>query len=353
MGAFGGPDIVDDGLVFAVDAGSERTYPRNNLGVAWVDYGNSLALGRYSIVNNIQPYSILLNTTYNSWVGYFGLTVPSAEDYTIMFDYVADATSSMYLDNDGVDNNNWNATIAVTTSVQTYNVTKAVTTTGAINFFTKRVSGGNITISNFRFFKSAPAFNIINNESCTLINDVSFSTNNGGTWGFDGVDQYIHGVSQTYSFFGGATVEQIIKPTAINRQQGFFNLSEAGGAPSGGSIYINFWMSTNNLMRWEVIGDQTSTYSTITATTAVEVGKYYHFVGVFNGSTTTIYVNGVAETTQTMGNQPSSVTSRVEIGRYSATYPSASEIAVTRFYNQPLTAAEVLQNYNAQKNRFI
>ncbi len=149
------------------------------------------------------------------------------------------------------------------------------------------------------------AYNIINNESCTLINGVGFSTNNGGTWGFDGVDQYIHGVSQTYSFASGATVEQFIKPTAINRQQGFFTLNHIGGAPSGQNIYINFWMSTNNLMRWEVIGDSGVTYATITATTAVEVGKYYHFVGVFDGSTTTIYVNGVAETTQTMSNQPS------------------------------------------------
>ena len=27
MGAFGGPDIVTDGLVLALDAGSERSYP--------------------------------------------------------------------------------------------------------------------------------------------------------------------------------------------------------------------------------------------------------------------------------------------------------------------------------------
>ena len=27
MGAFGGPDIVTDGLVFAFDAGSGRSYP--------------------------------------------------------------------------------------------------------------------------------------------------------------------------------------------------------------------------------------------------------------------------------------------------------------------------------------
>tara|TARA_B110000483_G_C17886877_1_gene423870 strand:- start:2 stop:676 length:675 start_codon:yes stop_codon:yes gene_type:complete len=179
----------------------------------------------------------------------------------------------------------------------------------------------------------------------TLTNGVTFSTNNAGTWGFDGVDQYISTVSKSYSFSSGGTVEQFIKPTAINRTQGFFNLGD-------GNSYINFWMSANNLMRWEIIGNIGSAYATINATTAVEVGKYYHFVGVFDGSTTTIYVNGVAETTQTMSNQPSSVTTQLEIGRYNASYPSASEIAVTRFYSQPLTAAQVLQNFNAQKSRF-
>jgi hypothetical protein len=354
MGSFVGPDIVDNGLLFAVDAASERSYPRNNLGVAWYDYAGALAAGKYSIVSSIQPYSILLNTTFNSWIGYYRINVPSAEDYTLMFDYVADATSVLIIDNDGVDNNNWNATIAVTTSVQTYNVTKAVSTTGAIDFFPARSSGGNITISNFRFFKSAPAFNIINNDSCTLVNEVSFSNNNAGTWGFDGVDQYISRVSQTYSFASGATVEQFIKPTAINRQQGFFTLNHVGGSPSGQNIFINFWMSTNNLMRWEVIGSsEGGTYTTITATTAVTVGKHYHFVGVFNGTTTTIYVNGVAETTQTMTNQPPRITSsQMEIGRYNTTYPSASRIPVTRFYDKPLTALEVKNNYNAYKNRF-
>jgi len=163
---------------------------------------------------------------------------------------------------------------------------------------------------------------------------------------FDGSNDYIRVPSTAYSFSGGATVEQVIKFTTINRQQGFFSLGNGTG------IYINFWMSTNNLMRWEVIGDVTTTYSTITATTAVTAGKHYHFVGVFDGATTTIYVNGVAETTQSMTNQPIAVTSQMEIGRYNTTYPSASRIPVTRFYNQPLTAAQVKSNYNTYKNRF-
>ena len=35
MGAFGGPDIITDGLVLALDAGSERSYP--GTGTTWKD----------------------------------------------------------------------------------------------------------------------------------------------------------------------------------------------------------------------------------------------------------------------------------------------------------------------------
>ena len=54
-----------------------------------------------------------------------------------------------------------------------------------------------------------------------------------------------------------------------------------------------------------------------------------------------------------MTNQPPRITSsQMEIGRYNTTYPSASRIPVTRFYDKPLTALEVKNNYNAYKNRF-
>ena len=188
---------------------------------------------------------------------------------------------------------------------------------------------------------------LVGSATGTLTNGVGFSNNNAGTWDFDGVNEFILATSQDYDFSNGGTLEQFIKPTAINRQQGFLTLNTSAS-------YINFWMSTDNLMRWEVIGTTASSYATINATTAVEVGKCYHFVGVFNGSTTTIYVNGVAEATQTMSNQPSGTayTVQAQIGRYEASYPSASEIALTRIYKQPLSAAQVLQNFNAQKSRF-
>jgi len=180
----------------------------------------------------------------------------------------------------------------------------------------------------------------------SMLNGTTYTSGISGYWTFDGIDDYIGGSNLTTSLSGG-TMEIWTYITAINRSQGFFTLNTGSGA------YINFWMPTTNNMRWEVIGSTGSAYSTINATTTSVVNTWYHFVGTFNGTTTIIYVNGVSEASQTMTNQPTgSYTAPISVGRYDASYPSASRIPVARFYNRALTAAEVLQNFNALRGRY-
>ncbi len=164
---------------------------------------------------------------------------------------------------------------------------------------------------------------------------------------YDGTNDYIYVGSKTWSFPSGATVEQVIKPLTLNREQGFFTLNNYGAGS-----YINFWMPTSNTMRWEVIGTTSSGYSTINGTTVFQTGRYYHVVGTFNGTTTKIYINGIEENSQTMANQPTSMTAQMDIGRYDTSYPSSAQIPVTKFYTRPLTAAEIQRNFNAVKSRF-
>lgn len=180
----------------------------------------------------------------------------------------------------------------------------------------------------------------------SMINGVTYTSGTSGYWTMDGIDDYIGGNSLTTTLAGG-TMEIWTYITAINRNQGFFALNSGVG-------YINFWMPSSNNMRWEVIGTTGSAYSTINATTTSVVNTWYHFVGTFNGSNnTTIYVNGTAETSQTMTNQPSgSYVAPIQVGRYDGSYPSASRISIARFYNRALSSAEVSQNFNASRGRY-
>lgn len=180
----------------------------------------------------------------------------------------------------------------------------------------------------------------------SMLNGTTYTSGTSGYWTMDGIDDYIGGSNLSTTLAGG-TMEIWTYITAINRQQGFFALNSGIG-------YINFWMPGTNNMRWEVIGTTGSAYSTINATTTSVINTWYHFVGTFNGSNnTTIYVNSVAETSQTMTNQPSgSYTAGIQVGRYDSSYPSASRISIARFYNRALTAAEVSQNFNATRGRY-
>ena len=352
MGFYRGPNIVTDGLKFAIDAGSERSYPRLTPPAVWYDYAGGLAAGRYSIVNSVQPYTIRLNTSYNSWVGYYRVAVPSAEKYTLMFDYVADATSVMVVDNDGVDDNNWNATFGVTTTVQTYNVTKAVTTTGNIDFFTRRVSGGNITISNFRFFKSDTVFDLVGTTHGTLTNGVGFSTANGGNFEFDGVDDHINiGVG-----------------TGLNQYSGNFAISawvkRVGGASYGtivGDYYTGSAATTNE---WQIMMGPASQLNFYRVGTGYVIpntasgfsnGTWINVVVTKSGSTVSMYANSNLINTNTNSTTFGTSTGNLNIGidGNQASEPFSGNIAALQIRNDSaLTAAEVLQNYNAQKSRF-
>tara|TARA_R110001606_G_scaffold397940_1_gene575814 strand:+ start:28 stop:678 length:651 start_codon:yes stop_codon:yes gene_type:complete len=83
------------------------------------------------------------------------------------------------------------------------------------------------------------------------------------------------------------------------------------------------------------------------------LNTWYHAVFSDNGTNARVYLNGIESTTGQQNTQPMNIN---QIGRYhngGATYDFEGDIASFRGYNRALTAAEVLQNYNATKSRFI
>ena len=178
----------------------------------------------------------------------------------------------------------------------------------------------------------------------TLNNGAAYSSANLGSIIFDATNDSVSTPTQTISLTAGGTMEMWVRLNAVGSAQGFFSFN------SGGGSYINFYMATNT-MRWEVIGTTGSAYTTINCTTVFTTGVWYHVLGTFNGTTTVIYINGVSENSQTMTNQPTSMTGPFIIGTY-AGY-CAANIALARFYNRALSATEVLQNYYAGRNRMV
>ena len=231
-----GPDIVDDGLIFAIDAGSERSYPGS--GTTWTDIvgGSECAL-----VNG---------PTFNSQNG--GSIVLDGSD-----DYVLRSTTPTELQGDP----------SFTISMWVKRLANEGTNTGIWGF------GGNVTNEGINSWWS-------NNSNQITID----------TWG-----RATFTTGQTYPL----------------NEWVFVTWQKTAGA-----------MTRANCILWKNTTSYTGTDLTILR----------------------------AESTA-----PNINNSGIVLGRIFKTYsnPVNFQYANTLIYNRVLTAAEVIQNYNAQKSRFI
>lgn len=153
---------------------------------------------------------------------------------------------------------------------------------------------------------------------------------------FDGVNDYVATNNVTLSYPTGYAVEVVMKYNTLSGTQGLFSYN-------GGGNYMNFYKDSTT-MRWEVGGSQ-ALYSS----TQLSAGRWYHFTGVYSGTTAYFYINGNLDISGNLTSS-TSTTGPIVIGQY-AGYTNGN-IALVRVYTKPLTAAEVAQNFNTTRGRF-
>ena len=192
---------------------------------------------------------------------------------------------------------------------------------------------------------------LISSESITLNNGVGFSTDKGGTWTFDGSDDYIQtsfgqnivstgfSVNFWFNVTGNATCffMQMYVSADVNtvfrveRNSIGANSIEFGHSPngSGGMSELTSTNFPNDV--WQ------------SCTIA------------YNGSTKYIYRNGVLDTSVSSSDVYfyTGAILRIAARQDGTLLPINGKMPSVKVYNKALSAAEILQNYNAQKSRFI
>ena len=185
----------------------------------------------------------------------------------------------------------------------------------------------------------------------TLTNGVGFSTDNGGTWDFDGTDDYI---AINNLGLSSHTIEGWIK--SDNASQGGTNFgtikSVIGNYDGGGSKYT--YIGFIPTLTWR-IDDGSISHQTVAGAGTVSVDTWYHVALTYNASSgvTVGYLNGVQQGTINFTSNITFDSIPFNLCRSQAGVYFDGSVALSRCYNRALTQDEVLQNYNAQKNRFI
>tara|TARA_R110000772_G_scaffold229337_1_gene340200 strand:+ start:16 stop:693 length:678 start_codon:yes stop_codon:yes gene_type:complete len=190
---------------------------------------------------------------------------------------------------------------------------------------------------------------LVSSNTGNLTNGVGFSSDNGGAFTFDGVNDYI------------AFDTTITLPTANLTSVAWVKLdsylsqnSSIGFSPDSNNTGFRVYaISTTSLGVWTKVGSGSSV-TAIDTTNGLPLNEWVQVAFVLNGTNGKLYKNGVEILSGTF-TQPSIITNApVWISRYSGGgYYIDGKSTACMLYDRALSAAEILQNYNAQKNRFI
>ena len=198
---------------------------------------------------------------------------------------------------------------------------------------------------------------LINSESITLVNGVAFSSANNGSWEFDGSDDYISLPTSLITALHGGTEASIC--IWIKNDTTVTDVSTSGIIQLSGynSSNGNLWFYNNGYTYLDIF--RTSRVAQV-FTNNTEVSTNWNLLTVTTTPGTNgwkCYMNGVSKSSATGQNTVSVANNAalggLTLGRNSASRYTNGKIASCQIYDIALTAAEVLQNYNAQKNRFI
>jgi hypothetical protein len=190
-----------------------------------------------------------------------------------------------------------------------------------------------------------------NSYTGSLTNGPTFNSLNGGSIVFDGTNDYVDCGNILNLAFNNATIFAWIKTTANQ------DYAAIAGKPWFGSKAGRYSIHTRTGGALGIIIQGSGNVEATSTTGLINTGNWVHVVGVINRSTgVTAYVNSIQVAT-TAGDTSAtnfSTTDSFTVGYYSNNGSGYfnGNISQVQFYNRALSAAEVLQNYNASKGRY-
>lgn len=183
----------------------------------------------------------------------------------------------------------------------------------------------------------------------TLTNGPTYSSANGGSIVFDGVDDYVN-IPTTITMGSQNTVIGFIKLSGTNSDTVVF-CPEANG--------VDNWIGiqSNRLFLFATEISDVNNFS-IQGTTNLDTSDsvWYQIVSTINNNVATIYLNGVQENSVTKNFTIGSWTSNGNLGRrggFSQTRYFKGAMSSVQVYNRVLSPTEIVQNYQAQFPRFL
>jgi len=189
----------------------------------------------------------------------------------------------------------------------------------------------------------------------TLISGPTHSTDNGGLFGFDGVNDYVN---------CPATNSVIGENISVISLSGWVKLTDSSSAyvfnckrTSGGSTLVGLTANYNDgegSLGALVRNNADSNHTWYDHNGSYNDGVWHNLVFTVGATTNSLYIDGILRDSDTgVGIQSvSGNTGTITVGSFGHAYWLNGNIASCCIYNKTLSASEILQNFNAMRGRF-
>ena len=183
-----------------------------------------------------------------------------------------------------------------------------------------------------------------NNNSGSLVNGPTFSTDGGGSIVFDGTNDFI-------------SLPQSLLPDNFTYsiwaiRDGTGNQGTRGIVISNGTTYIDVGFNNRILFSLMLSGGSQNLIQSANGVVA-SVGVWAHYIATYNRQQAKLYYNGVEVGSSNYTLSPINDFNTFRVGGYAGgSYNLNGKISNVQYYDRALSASEVQQNYNATKTRF-
>jgi hypothetical protein len=191
----------------------------------------------------------------------------------------------------------------------------------------------------------------------TLVNGIGFSSQNNGSFFYDGSDDYFRFPLNFFVHDSGSpfTVSVWFKTGT----SGMIFGQESGETPGTGSGWVPaIYVDTNGKIRTSCFWGGSTTNQSISSA-SVNDNLWHQILVTFESTSHKSYLDGILFDTITKTQSSYSATYYYYLGSgRNASWPNAGNMTLSgnisnfMFYNRALTAQEILQNYNATKGRY-
>ena len=203
---------------------------------------------------------------------------------------------------------------------------------------------------------------LIGSNDGTLTNGATFDSNNGGSIVLDGTNDYVSaGTASDFMPTNDMTIDAWINIDAYDS-----TICMSPNSSGGNEVIFYIATSTTSAFTAKKLSctfdnSDGASGSWPASNTDVPLNTWVHACLVRDSATARFYYNGAADGTGTRGTgtlsyasgQPLYIGLDTDGTGYTQGNFFDGKIAALKIYNRALSASEILQNYNALKNRFV